>query len=192
MLACLMASISPFSRPSSTAFARHHPDEESCWPKDHDGGCDPPASAHRPVSRGPGGYSPGHTHPKSAFIYATVLEGEISSQINDGPLKTYKARESFSELPWRPSRRLRECQQDQAGEAPRRLRGGHERDGTHARQRRFRRCLLRDGAGRRLGTVPASVTSVPDVVTSMSDASTRQSSVRRSFTSSRMRSPDRV
>ena len=23
----------------------------------------------------PGGYSPGHTHPKSAFIYATVLEG---------------------------------------------------------------------------------------------------------------------
>ena len=51
------------------------------------------------VEYGPGGYSPGHMHPKSAFIYATVLEGEISSQINDGPVRTYKARESFSELP---------------------------------------------------------------------------------------------
>src|ERR1043166_8058861 len=47
----------------------------------------------------PGGYSPGHTHPKSAFIYATVLEGEILSQVNDGPLTTYKAGQSFSELP---------------------------------------------------------------------------------------------
>ena len=27
------------------------------------------------VEYGPGGYSPGHTHAKSAFIYATVLEG---------------------------------------------------------------------------------------------------------------------
>ncbi len=27
------------------------------------------------VEYGPGGYSPGHTHPKSAFIYATVLGG---------------------------------------------------------------------------------------------------------------------
>ena len=31
------------------------------------------------VEYGPGGYSPGHTHPKSAFIYATVLEGEFGS-----------------------------------------------------------------------------------------------------------------
>src|SRR5262249_50942000 len=51
------------------------------------------------VEYGPGGYSPGHTHPKSAFIYATVLEGAISSQVNDGPVTTYKAGESFSELP---------------------------------------------------------------------------------------------
>ena len=43
------------------------------------------------VEYGPGGYSPGHTHPKSAFIYATVLEGEILSQVNDGPVTTYKA-----------------------------------------------------------------------------------------------------
>src|SRR5207302_1397639 len=49
---------------------------------------------------GPGGcYSPGHTHPKSAFIYATVLEGEILSHINDGSVTTYKAGQSFSELP---------------------------------------------------------------------------------------------
>jgi quercetin dioxygenase-like cupin family protein len=47
----------------------------------------------------PGGNSPGHMHPKSAFIYATVLEGEILSQVNDGPVTTYKAGENFSELP---------------------------------------------------------------------------------------------
>ena len=29
------------------------------------------------VEYGPGGYSPGHTHPKSAFIYATVLEAAL-------------------------------------------------------------------------------------------------------------------
>jgi quercetin dioxygenase-like cupin family protein len=47
----------------------------------------------------PGGSSPAHTHPNSAFIYATVLEGAIRSQINDGPVITYRAGESFSELP---------------------------------------------------------------------------------------------
>jgi len=51
------------------------------------------------VEYGPGGYSPGHTHPKSAFIYATVLEGAIASQVNDGPVTTYTAGQSFSELP---------------------------------------------------------------------------------------------
>jgi len=47
----------------------------------------------------PGGSSPGHTHPKSAFIYATVLEGAIRSQVNNGPVKVYRAGESFSENP---------------------------------------------------------------------------------------------
>ena len=47
----------------------------------------------------PGGSSPGHTHPKSAFIYATVLQGAIRSQVNDGPVTTYRAGESFSENP---------------------------------------------------------------------------------------------
>ena len=51
------------------------------------------------VEYGPGGYSPGHTHAKSAFIYATVLEGAIRSQVNDGPVTTYKAGESWSEVP---------------------------------------------------------------------------------------------
>lgn len=51
------------------------------------------------VEYGPGGTSPGHRHPKSAFIYATVLEGAIRSQVNDGPVTTYEAGQSFSELP---------------------------------------------------------------------------------------------
>jgi quercetin dioxygenase-like cupin family protein len=51
------------------------------------------------VEYGPGGYSPGHTHAKSAFIYATVLEGAIRSQVNDAPVTVYKAGQSFSELP---------------------------------------------------------------------------------------------
>ena len=51
------------------------------------------------VAYGPGGSSPGHTHPQSAFIYATVLEGAIRSQVNDGPVTTYKTGQSFSELP---------------------------------------------------------------------------------------------
>lgn len=51
------------------------------------------------VEYGPGGYSAGHTHAKSAFIYATVLEGAIRSQVNDGPVTVYKAGQNFSELP---------------------------------------------------------------------------------------------
>jgi quercetin dioxygenase-like cupin family protein len=47
----------------------------------------------------PGGSSPAHRHPPSAFIYATVLEGEIRSKVNDGPEKVYHAGESFAELP---------------------------------------------------------------------------------------------
>ncbi len=51
------------------------------------------------VEYGPGGFSEAHTHPQSAFIYATVLEGAIRSQVNGGPVKTYRAGESFSEMP---------------------------------------------------------------------------------------------
>lgn len=51
------------------------------------------------VEYGPGGFSEAHTHPDSAFIYATVLEGSIRSQVNEGPVKVYRAGENFSEMP---------------------------------------------------------------------------------------------
>lgn len=47
----------------------------------------------------PGGSSAAHTHPDSAFIYATVLKGAIRSKVNDGPEKTYRAGENFAEMP---------------------------------------------------------------------------------------------
>ena len=51
------------------------------------------------VEYAPGGSSSAHTHAKSAFIYATVLEGAIRSSVNDGPVVTYRTGESFSEMP---------------------------------------------------------------------------------------------
>lgn len=51
------------------------------------------------VEYGPGGSSSAHTHAKSAFIYATVLEGAIRSSVNDGPVVTYRTGQSFSEMP---------------------------------------------------------------------------------------------
>jgi quercetin dioxygenase-like cupin family protein len=51
------------------------------------------------VEYGPGASSPPHLHAKSAFIYATVLEGAIRSQVNDGLVTTYTAGQSFSEMP---------------------------------------------------------------------------------------------
>lgn len=51
------------------------------------------------VEYGPGGSSSAHIHPNSAFIYATILEGAINSQVNDGPVVTYHPGESFSEYP---------------------------------------------------------------------------------------------
>jgi quercetin dioxygenase-like cupin family protein len=51
------------------------------------------------VEYAPGGGSPAHVHAPSAFIYATVLEGAIRSQVNDEAAVTYRAGESFSENP---------------------------------------------------------------------------------------------
>jgi quercetin dioxygenase-like cupin family protein len=51
------------------------------------------------VEYGPGEASPGHTHPKSAFIYATVLEGAIRTSVNDAPVIIYRAGQNFSEMP---------------------------------------------------------------------------------------------
>jgi quercetin dioxygenase-like cupin family protein len=51
------------------------------------------------VEYGPGVTTGGHIHPKSAFIYATVLEGAIRTSVNDGPVVTYRAGQNFSEMP---------------------------------------------------------------------------------------------
>lgn len=47
----------------------------------------------------PGGSSPAHRHPPSAFIYATVMEGAIRSGVNGGPVKVYHTGENFYEEP---------------------------------------------------------------------------------------------
>ena len=51
------------------------------------------------VEYGPGVASVGHTHPRSAFIYATVLEGAIRTSVNDGPVVIYRAGQNFPEMP---------------------------------------------------------------------------------------------
>ena len=51
------------------------------------------------VDYAPGAASAPHTHAKSAFIYAYVISGSIESKVNDGPTRTYKAGESWSEPP---------------------------------------------------------------------------------------------
>jgi quercetin dioxygenase-like cupin family protein len=51
------------------------------------------------VEYGPGASSPAHTHPASAFIYATVLEGAVRIQVNGGPVTVHRAGENFVEMP---------------------------------------------------------------------------------------------
>lgn len=51
------------------------------------------------VEYGPGGSSPPHVHAKSAFIYATVLEGAVESALNGGPVVRYAAGQSWTEMP---------------------------------------------------------------------------------------------
>jgi quercetin dioxygenase-like cupin family protein len=46
-----------------------------------------------------GGASPSHTHPKSAFIYAYVLSGEIVSAVDGEEPRTYRAGEGWYEMP---------------------------------------------------------------------------------------------
>ncbi len=47
------------------------------------------------VSFAPGAEAPQHRHPGHVFVY--VLEGEIVSQLDDGPADTFKAGDSFYE-----------------------------------------------------------------------------------------------
>jgi quercetin dioxygenase-like cupin family protein len=51
------------------------------------------------VSFAPGASSPPHTHPKSSFIYAQVLSGEIVSAVDDAPPKVYRTGEFWYEDP---------------------------------------------------------------------------------------------
>jgi quercetin dioxygenase-like cupin family protein len=51
------------------------------------------------VDYAPGGASPSHIHARSAFIFGYVLSGEIESQVSDGPMRVYRAGESFYEPP---------------------------------------------------------------------------------------------
>ena len=51
------------------------------------------------VEYGPGGFSPSHTHAKSAIIYATVIEGAVRIQVNDKPEVTYQVGQNWTELP---------------------------------------------------------------------------------------------
>ena len=51
------------------------------------------------VEYDPGESSSAHTHAASAFIVATVLEGAIRSAVNGGPVQTYRAGQSFTEMP---------------------------------------------------------------------------------------------
>ena len=47
----------------------------------------------------PGGKSTSHRHAASAFIYAYVISGAVRSQVDDQPVKVYKAGEGWSENP---------------------------------------------------------------------------------------------
>jgi quercetin dioxygenase-like cupin family protein len=51
------------------------------------------------VTYPPGGKSPAHRHPQSAFVYAHVLSGAVRSQVDDEPVKVYQVGEGFYENP---------------------------------------------------------------------------------------------
>jgi len=51
------------------------------------------------VNYPPGAKSTSHHHAKSAFIFAYVLSGSVRSQVNDEPVKIYRAGEFWSESP---------------------------------------------------------------------------------------------
>lgn len=51
------------------------------------------------VAYAPGGKSPSHYHPNSAFIYAHVISGAIRSQVGEEAAKVYRAGEGWYENP---------------------------------------------------------------------------------------------
>lgn len=51
------------------------------------------------VTYPPGGKTPSHRHPHSAFITAYVLSGAIRSQVDDGKVQVFQAGQSWTEQP---------------------------------------------------------------------------------------------
>ncbi len=51
------------------------------------------------VDYAPGGSSPAHSHAKSAFILAYVLEGSVTSTVNGAPARVFRAGEWWTENP---------------------------------------------------------------------------------------------
>ncbi|HEX6943556.1 MAG TPA: cupin domain-containing protein [Gemmatimonadaceae bacterium] len=51
------------------------------------------------VDYAPGAASAPHRHARSAFVYAYVVSGAIRSQVDDGPLRVYRAGETWFESP---------------------------------------------------------------------------------------------
>lgn len=51
------------------------------------------------VTYPPGGKSPSHHHPGSAFVYAHILSGAVRSQVDNEPAKVFRAGEGFYEVP---------------------------------------------------------------------------------------------
>jgi quercetin dioxygenase-like cupin family protein len=51
------------------------------------------------VNYPPGGATPAHHHPSSAFVLGYVLSGEIRSQVDGGQVRVYRAGESWKEYP---------------------------------------------------------------------------------------------
>jgi quercetin dioxygenase-like cupin family protein len=51
------------------------------------------------VNYPPGGASPAHYHPRSAFVTGYVLSGSIRSQVNDGKTQVFRAGENWTEPP---------------------------------------------------------------------------------------------
>jgi quercetin dioxygenase-like cupin family protein len=47
----------------------------------------------------PGGFSAPHCHPASGFVFAYVVSGTIRSQVEGGPLRVYRAGQSWTEPP---------------------------------------------------------------------------------------------
>jgi quercetin dioxygenase-like cupin family protein len=66
------------------------------------------------VSFAPGAEAAPHTHPKSSFIYAQVLSGEIVSAVDDAPPKVYRTGEFWYEDPGARHRVTRNPSKDKA------------------------------------------------------------------------------